>query len=83
MREIKLLKFDEVHKDVFVVVAEEGSLKQVLSKEEWGVMKDWKEIVLMENYHFVINRFLEAESIYQSKQGYKNIICKKKNIRNF
>lgn len=63
MREIKLLKFDEVHKDVFVVVAGEGPLKQVLSKEEWDVMKDWREIVFMENYHFVINRFLESISI--------------------
>ena len=63
MREIKLLKFADVPKHIFVAVASEGVLKKLLSKEEWDVMKDWKEIVLMGNCYFVVNRFLQPESI--------------------
>jgi len=60
MREIKLLKFADVPEYIFVAVASEGVLKKVLSKEEWDVIKDWKEVVLMEKSYFVINRFLQA-----------------------
>lgn len=60
MREIKLLKYKDVSDYVFIAIANEGVLKKVLPKEEWNVMKDWNEVVFMENRHFVINRFLEA-----------------------
>jgi len=60
MRKIKLLKFKEVDENVFVAVASESALKTLLSKEEWEIIKNWKEIVLMENIHFVINKFIPA-----------------------